>query len=79
MGMQTKIFYFSYNQVEDKKSSSKPRAQFPMFCEQNISASCETSPRKPSVAIALTKEYLLIDKLNILLVYVYVHVQTSYV
>ena len=54
MGMQTKIFYFSYDQVEDKKSSRKPRTQFPIFGEQNISASCETSRRKPSVVIALT-------------------------
>ena len=35
MGMRIKIFYFSYNQVEDQKSSRKPRAQFSMFCKQN--------------------------------------------
>ena len=37
-----------------KKSSRKPRALFTMFCEQNISATCETSRRKASLAIALT-------------------------
>ena len=75
--MQTRIFYFSYNQPEDKKSSCKPRTQFPMFSKQNISTACQTSRRKASAAIALTYEYLLVDKLNILLLYVYVHVQTK--
>ena len=32
-----------------------------MFCEQNISATCETSRKKASAAIALTYEYLLVD------------------
>ena len=77
MRMQTRIFYFSYDQVEDKKSSRKPRAQFSMFCKQNISATCKTNRRKASAAIALTYEYLLVDKLSILLVYVCVHVQIS--
>ena len=77
IGMRTRIFYFSYKQVEDKKSSRKPRAQFPMFCKQNISSTCKTSRRKASAVIALTYEYLLVDKLSILLVYVYVHVQIS--
>ena len=77
MRMQTRIFYFSYDQVEDKKSSRKLKAQFPMFSKQNISATCKTSQRKASAGIALTYEYLLIDKLSILLVYVCVHVQIS--
>ena len=71
------IFYFSYNQVKDKKSSGKPRAQFPMFCKQNVSATCNIGQRKASAAITLTYEYLLVDKLSILLVFVYVYVQIS--
>ena len=63
--------------MEDKKSSRKPIIQFPIFCEQNISTACKTSRRKASAVIALTYEYLLIDKLNILFVYVYVDVQIS--
>ena len=77
MGMRTRIFYFSYNRVEDKKLSREARTQFPMFCEQNIFAACKTSRRKASTAIALTYGYLVVDKLNILLVYV--HVQISLV
>ena len=75
--MRTRIFYFFYNQVEDQKLSRKPRTQFPMFCEQNISSTCETGRRKARVAIALTYKHLLINKLNILLVYVYVHEEIS--
>ena len=61
MGMRTRVFYFSYNQVKNKKSSRKPRTRFPMFCEQNISTVCKTSRRKASAAIALTYKYLLVD------------------
>ena len=77
MGMRTRIFYFSYNQVENKKSSRKPRTRFPMFCEQNISTVCKTSRRNASAGITLTYKYLLVDKFYILLVSVYVHVQIS--
>ena len=79
MVMRTRIFYFSYTQVEDKKSPRKSRTQFPMFSEQNISTACKTSQRKASVATALTYEYLLVKKLNILLVYAYAYVQISQV
>ena len=75
--MRARVFYFSYNQIENKKSSRKPRTRFPMFCEQNISTVCKTSQRKASAAIELTYKYLLVDKFYIWLVYVYVHVQIS--
>ena len=35
--------FLTIKSKEDKKSSRKPRAQFPIFCEENISATCETS------------------------------------
>ena len=60
----------SFYRTLAKNASGKPRTQFPMFCEQNVSATCKISQRKARAAIALTYKYLLVDKFYILLFFI---------